>query len=53
MCTNITHTVSMVDGELFDKLEWIACQVKNRPNFGGIQLVICGDFLQLPPGEFL
>ncbi|KAK8219980.1 DNA helicase [Zalaria obscura] len=40
----------MVDGELFDKLEAIARQLRNngRP-FGGIQLVITGDFFQLPP----
>lgn len=40
----------MVDAELFDKLEKIARILKNngRP-FGGIQLVITGDFFQLPP----
>lgn len=40
----------MVDGELFDKLEHIARTLRNngRP-FGGIQLVITGDFFQLPP----
>jgi ATP-dependent DNA helicase PIF1 len=42
--------VSMVDGDLFDKLEEIARRIRNngRP-FGGIQLVITGDFFQLPP----
>ena len=42
--------VSMVDGDLFDKLEQIARTIRNngRP-FGGIQLVITGDFFQLPP----
>ncbi|WPG99866.1 ATP-dependent DNA helicase PIF1 [Acrodontium crateriforme] len=46
----IIDEVSMVDGELFDKLEAIARQMRNngRP-FGGIQLVITGDFFQLPP----
>ena len=46
----IIDEVSMVDGELFDKLEQIARRIKNngRP-FGGIQLVITGDFFQLPP----
>ena len=46
----IVDEVSMVDGELFDKLESIARQIRNngRP-FGGIQLVITGDFFQLPP----
>ncbi|KXT01540.1 hypothetical protein AC578_6337 [Pseudocercospora eumusae] len=46
----VIDEVSMVDGELFDKLEAIARQIRNngRP-FGGIQLVITGDFFQLPP----
>jgi ATP-dependent DNA helicase PIF1 len=46
----IVDEVSMVDGELFDKLEQIARTIRNngRP-FGGIQLVITGDFFQLPP----
>jgi len=46
----IVDEISMVDGELFDKLEEIARIIKNngRP-FGGIQLVITGDFFQLPP----
>lgn len=46
----IVDEISMVDGDLFDKLESIARQMRNngRP-FGGIQLVITGDFFQLPP----
>ncbi|KAM0722669.1 hypothetical protein Q7P37_002110 [Cladosporium fusiforme] len=46
----VVDEVSMVDGELFDKLEAIARNLRNngRP-FGGIQLVITGDFFQLPP----
>lgn len=46
----IMDEVSMVDGDLFDKLESIARTIRNngRP-FGGIQLVITGDFFQLPP----
>ncbi|KAG9804823.1 hypothetical protein KCU77_g22577, partial [Aureobasidium melanogenum] len=46
----IVDEISMVDGDLFDKLEAIARQIRNngRP-FGGIQLVITGDFFQLPP----
>ena len=46
----VIDEVSMVDGELFDKLEAIARQIRNngRP-FRGIQLVITGDFFQLPP----
>lgn len=46
----IVDEVSMVDGDLFDKLEQVARVIRNngRP-FGGIQLVITGDFFQLPP----
>ena len=46
----IVDEISMIDGDLFDKLEQIARVVRNngRP-FGGIQLVITGDFFQLPP----
>lgn len=46
----IIDEISMVDGDLFDKLEEIARRMRNngRP-FGGIQLVITGDFFQLPP----
>jgi ATP-dependent DNA helicase PIF1 len=40
----------MVDGELFDKLSQIGRTLRNngRP-WGGIQLIITGDFFQLPP----
>lgn len=46
----IIDEISMVDGQLFDKLEQIARTIRNngRP-FGGIQLVFTGDFFQLPP----
>lgn len=48
--TLIVDEVSMVDGDLFDKLAEIARIIRNngRP-WGGIQLVITGDFFQLPP----
>lgn len=46
----IIDEVSMVDGDLFDKLEEIARKVRKKDlPFGGIQLVITGDFFQLPP----
>ncbi|KAF5336912.1 hypothetical protein D9611_003448 [Ephemerocybe angulata] len=48
--TLIIDEISMLDGVLFDKLEAIA-RIMRRSElpFGGIQLVICGDFCQLPP----
>ena len=46
----IIDEISMVDGELFDKLESIARIVRgNGRPFGGVQLVVTGDFFQLPP----
>ena len=46
----VIDEVSMLDAALFDKLEGIARAVRRdqRP-FGGIQLILCGDFFQLPP----
>ena len=49
-CCLIIDEISMVDAEFFDKLEGVARSVRrNRMPFGGIQLVLCGDFCQLPP----
>lgn len=46
----VVDEISMVDGELFDKLEQIARAMRNNGKpFGGIQLVVTGDFFQLPP----
>ena len=40
----------MVDSTYFDKLEAVARAVRKKEiPFGGIQLVLSGDFLQLPP----
>ncbi|KAG0422261.1 hypothetical protein HPB47_001921 [Ixodes persulcatus] len=46
----VVDEVSMLDGRFFQKLERVARLVRrsDRP-FGGIKLVLCGDFLQLPP----
>jgi ATP-dependent DNA helicase PIF1 len=46
----VIDEISMVDGEFLDVLEWMACQVRRSGQpFGGIQVVITGDFFQLPP----
>ncbi|THH28278.1 hypothetical protein EUX98_g5905 [Antrodiella citrinella] len=48
--TLIIDEISMIDGLLFDKLEFIARALRrNSAPFGGIQLVLSGDFCQLPP----
>ncbi|KAK3256260.1 hypothetical protein CYMTET_34598 [Cymbomonas tetramitiformis] len=48
--TLVIDEVSMLDGDLFDKLEFIAREIRNSVQpFGGIQLVLSGDFHQLPP----
>ncbi|CAD1471384.1 unnamed protein product, partial [Heterotrigona itama] len=46
----IIDEISMVDGDYFDKIEAVARHIrKNERPFGGIQLILCGDFFQLPP----
>ncbi|EUC55635.1 DNA helicase (PIF1), putative [Rhizoctonia solani AG-3 Rhs1AP] len=46
----IIDEVSMLDGDLFDRLARVACIVRKSPKpFGGIQLIVTGDFFQLPP----
>lgn len=42
--------ISMLGGELFDKIDYIAKNLRifDQP-MGGIQLVVSGDLLQLPP----
>jgi ATP-dependent DNA helicase PIF1 len=46
----IIDEVSMMSAELFDKLEYMAREIRMRPQpFGGIQLILCGDFLQIKP----
>ena len=46
----VVDEVSMIDSDLFDKVDYVARQLKTpgRP-FGGLQLIVCGDFFQLPP----
>ncbi|XP_043591406.1 ATP-dependent DNA helicase PIF1 isoform X3 [Bombus pyrosoma] len=46
----IIDEISMVDGDYFDKIEAVARHIRrNERPFGGIQLILCGDFFQLPP----
>ena len=49
-CAHACAQVSMVDGELLDVLEAVARHVRgSKAPFGGLQLVLTGDFHQLPP----
>lgn len=46
----VIDEVSMLSGELFEKLNLICQNIrKNRIFFGGIQIIFTGDFLQLLP----
>mmetsp|Transcript_10593 Transcript_10593/g.15931 ORF Transcript_10593/g.15931 Transcript_10593/m.15931 type:complete len:573 (-) Transcript_10593:499-2217(-) len=48
----VIDEMSMVDSQLFDKLDFIArgCRESQQSlPFGGIKLVLSGDFFQLPP----
>nr|GMD87636.1 ATP-dependent DNA helicase PIF1-like [Ipomoea batatas] len=52
----IIDEISLISGELFDKLEFIARKIRSSINgsdeemvWGGIQVVASGDFFQLPP----
>jgi ATP-dependent DNA helicase PIF1 len=45
----IIDEISMMTPELFDKLDYIAKNIRNcKKPFGGIQIIATGDFLQLP-----
>ncbi|ELP86512.1 hypothetical protein EIN_034430 [Entamoeba invadens IP1] len=42
--------ISMISGELLEKLDYVAKNIKrNQQPFGGIQMIFSGDFFQLPP----
>jgi ATP-dependent DNA helicase PIF1 len=46
----VIDEISMIDGDLFDKLNHIGRSIRKdgRP-WGGLQLILTGDFFQLPP----
>ena len=46
----VIDEVSMLGMELFDMLSVLGSQIREDPRpFGGLQIVLCGDFFQLPP----
>ena len=46
----VIDEVSMMPGQFLDKLNFVAQRARNnRSTFGGMQLLLCGDFFQLPP----
>ena len=46
----VIDEISMMTPELFEKLDAIGKRIRaSEKPWGGIQLVLCGDFLQLPP----
>ena len=46
----VIDEISMIDAELFEKLEYVARNIREVDSvWGGIQLVVSGDFFQLPP----
>nr|QBK85639.1 MAG: RecD helicase /ATP-dependent exoDNAse [Marseillevirus LCMAC101] len=47
----IIDEVSMLGGDFFDKLDYIGRTLRQREMdpIGGLQLILSGDFLQLPP----
>jgi ATP-dependent DNA helicase PIF1 len=47
----IVDEVSMMSPDFLEKLDCVARRIRKRPEqrFGGLQLVLAGDFCQLPP----
>ena len=46
----VIDEISMVSGEMFEHLERMFSEIRgSQKPFGGLQMVICGDFFQLPP----
>ncbi|XP_065658250.1 ATP-dependent DNA helicase PIF1-like [Hydra vulgaris] len=53
----IIDEISMINASKFDLLHSIACEIRQCYDelFGGVQVIACGDFFQLPPvtGQFV
>lgn len=48
--TLIIDEVSMLDVDLFEKADWVLkVYMRNPKAFGGLQVILAGDFFQLPP----
>lgn len=46
----VIDEISMIDAELFGKISDFLSIIRNNPNpFGNIQMILTGDFCQLPP----
>ena len=46
----VIDEISMIDADYFEKVEAVARYIRrNDKPFGGIQVILCGDFFQLPP----
>lgn len=46
----IIDEISMIDAELFDKISYVLSYVRDiKKPFGGVQIILCGDFCQLAP----
>lgn len=46
----IIDEISVVSAEMFDKIDVVARKYRrNKAPFGGMQLIVMGDFFQLPP----
>lgn len=46
----VIDEISMLSDTIFDKLDIIGRRIRgNSEPFGGLQLILCGDFFQLPP----
>lgn len=46
----VIDEISMLPDTVFELLSKVGSRVRGNPRpFGGLQLVLCGDFFQLPP----